>query len=101
MNFKRGDTFQMIGFLGLPTAKIDLTGYAIRCQLRSAAGALIASLTVSIDLAARTFSLSATAAATSLWPIGRVDCDVEFTDPLSTVRSTQTFRLNIVEGITR
>jgi hypothetical protein len=101
MNFKRGDTFRMVGFLGTSASKIDLTGYAIRSQLRGLYGALIAEFAVTVDLVNRTFSMSETAARTTLWPVGAVVCDVQFVDTLGDTRSTQTFNLDIIEDVTQ
>jgi len=101
MNFKRGDTFRMSGFLGTSASKIDLTGYAIRSQLRGLYGALIAEFAVTIDLVNRTFAMSETADKTALWPVGTAVCDVQFVDTLGDTRSTQTFKLDIIEDVTR
>jgi len=101
MNFKRGATFSMTGFLGPPASKIDLTGYAIRSQLRGLYGALIAEFAVTIDLANRTFAMSETADKTALWPVGTAVCDVQFVDPLGDTSSTQTFNLNVIEAVTQ
>jgi len=101
MNFKRGDTFRMSGFLGTSASKIDLTGYAIRSQLRGRGGALIAEFVVTIDLVNRTFAMSETADKTALWPVGVAICDVQFVDTIGDTRSTQTFKLDIIEDVTR
>jgi len=102
MIIKRGDTFKMVGYIGgAADEKADLTGYAIRSQLRTRSGGLIAALDVTIDLQAHTFTLSASHQSTATWPVGAAQCDVEITDAQADVRSTQTFTLSIVEGITR
>jgi len=98
---KRGDTFKMVGYIGSADEKADLTGYAIRSQLRTRSGGLIADLGVTIDLQARTFTLGVPHNSTATWPVGAAQCDVEITDSRADVRSTQTFTLSIIEGITR
>jgi len=98
---KRGDTFKIVGYIGSAGEKADITGYAIRSQLRTRAGGLIAALDVTIDLPGRTFTLGASHQSTATWPVGAAQCDVEITDSRADVRSTQTFTLSIIEGITR
>lgn len=46
-------------------------------------------------------SLSAAPTSTSTWPIGDLECDVEFTDTSGQVRSSQTFAIKAIKDVTR
>jgi hypothetical protein len=97
---KRGDTFRwaLSHFDG--AAVQPLTGWTIASQVRTAADTVVATLTVSNrDDAAGLFVLSATETAT--WPVGKLLCDIQYTDASGVIRSTQTIEIACVLDITR
>lgn len=102
---KRGDTLLLTcTFLTGGTA-VDLTGYTILSQARKCGnGGLLADLTIVIlnqVTSTGKFTVGQTAAQTALWAPGSYLMDIQYTDPLGFVRSTETVELEIVEDITR
>lgn len=104
LRHKRGDTLS----LGLTWAEdgetIDLTGYAIVAELRTSNDELICSLTIAPadqTTARGQFTATATAEVTALWPIARLDCDVQFVAPDGSVASSETFGIQVVRDVTR
>lgn len=101
---KKGDTFTLIcvwkDSVGNP---VNLTGYTIASQVRSIGFVDNLSVTI-LDAAQGRFSVSRNAANTSDWPasnsISRVFCDIQFTIN-STVSSSQTFEVVVLEDITQ
>lgn len=99
IEFKRGDTF-FLECTRTTSAGVafDLTGYTITAQVR--VDDFLGDLTVAItDAAAGEFTLSATQVQTALWPVARINCDVQFDNV--TVESTETFIIDNLEDITR
>lgn len=99
---KRGDSFALAGQLltSIDGAPVDLTGVAIRAQLRDG-DALVADLAASItDAAQGRYSLSKHYADTESWPIKGLSLDVEFTWPGGTRRSTQTVLVRVLKDVT-
>jgi hypothetical protein len=96
---KQGDSFEWVVTLTENSVAVDITNYSIRAQIR-ANDTLIAALTVTkTNAAAGIFSVTATAAQTDTWSAGSHQCDIEFTDGLSEVFSTETFDVIILEDI--
>jgi len=102
---KRGDTFSLTctwtDSLG---AAIDLTGYTVESQVRAVS--FVDTLTTTItDVTNGVFTLTATATATADWPVtdslsSKLFCDIQFTKG-TTVTSTETFQIVVVEDITQ
>lgn len=101
IEFKRGDTFEQEGQLlsdGLP---LDITGYTIRSHIRYKNN-LVKNLAVSItDAPLGKYKLSATPSDTVLWPISDLNMDIEFTDLLGKVTSTNTIIVRMISDITQ
>lgn len=100
--FKRGDTFSLKCTWkqnGVPT---DITGLTIASQLRSASGALIATLTVAPDdqIANPGAYALVASGSTARWPLGDALCDIQIDDQ-GIDRSSDTFAIPIIEDITR
>lgn len=101
---KRGDTLSLGLTWDEEGETIDLTGYEVAAQLRDAHDVLVADLTVAIaDQTTQRgrCTLSATAAETATWPIGKLSCDVQFTAPGGAVASSETFSISVARDITR
>lgn len=99
INFKRGDTLRLecvrTDSAGLP---VDLSTLAISSQVR--AGSFVDDMvSVITSPLAGEFTLSATAAQTSLWPVGNIYCDIEFFGVET--ESSETFIIYTIEDITR
>lgn len=80
---------------GDPLAPVNLTGYTLAAHVRDGAGVQLAALTATLgdqSTAPGTFTLSATAAVTVLWPPGVYRCDVRFTSAGGWVTFTETFQ---------
>lgn len=103
---KKGDTFTYYarwtqGDSDLP---VNLTGLTITSQVR--AENFVDGLVVTVTNAANgEFKISANAASTALWPItdspgSRLFSDIQITDG-TTVASTETFQILLIEDITQ
>lgn len=103
ITIKRGDTLSVAGVAAQDSGvALNLTGYTVRSQVRSSAGALVAALSVTVTSATLgTFTLDATAAATASWLTGRHVCDVEYTSAGGIVSSTETFAVVVLDDVTR
>lgn len=100
-DFKRGDTFAMTCIYKQDGTPHSVTSVDIKCQVKQGS-TLVTEMTVtkanqSTNLGA--FVLTPQSADTALWPIGNLLCDIQFTEG-GTVRSTETFYINIIEQVT-
>jgi hypothetical protein len=96
---KQGDTLEWIIAVTSNDVVLDLTGYAVRAQIRRS-DVLVASLTVTFtNPSAGIMNLTATAAQTDAWPAGTHKCDIEFTDLTGDVFSSDTFDVIVLEDI--
>lgn len=99
---KRGDTFSASGvWEDPPGTPLDLTGYTLACRLVHTSGQTQDVIVTVDDAPNGVFSLSLSAAQTSSMPVGTWRGDVERThDASGTVKSTDTFVVEIVEDYT-
>ncbi len=100
--FKRGDTFSLACTWkdgGVPTSAVGLT---ITSQLRTQGALnLVVTLTVLVgDQVASPGSFALIASDTKLWPIGVMVCDIVITQE-GNVRSSESFWVTVVEGVTK
>jgi hypothetical protein len=93
---KRGDTFLLTC-----TTDVPLTGYAIASQVRDKSFKLISQLTVDITQTTPTgiYTLSLPS-GTSSWPVGTLECDVQYTNNAGVIVSTETFEINVIRDVT-
>lgn len=99
---KRGDTFELTLTLENQGNAVDITLFTIACQVRDQSDVLIQTLTVvKTDPTNGTFTLSASDSETYLWPLLKLDADVEFIEPDTTVSSSETFSIQVIKDITR
>jgi|DEB0MinimDraft_10_1074344.scaffolds.fasta_scaffold23215_2 hypothetical protein len=119
IDHKRGDTFEISFTLTDNSGSaVDLTNYTVRAMARDSSGTeqvewTEAQTTNGVDItnaAAGQFKLVRSASsppagqlATTAWPLGRLEVDVEFSDNSSppVVVSSDTFFINVLEDITR
>lgn len=98
---KRGDTFVLEATAQQNGSPQDLTGWAIRSQVRNGSN-LVAELDVSYtDRKAGRYRLACLASATQDWPVKALDCDIEYTSPAGQVVSTETFKIDVKADVTR
>jgi len=119
IDHKRGDTFEISFTLTDNSGSaVDLTNYTVRAMARDSSGTeqvewTEAQTTNGVNItnaAAGQFKLVRSASsppagqlATTAWPLGRLEVDVEFSDNSSppVVVSSDTFSINVLEDITR
>lgn len=96
ISHKRGDTFKLTC-----TTDVTLTGYTIASQVRDPSFKLIGALTVTITQTTPTGAYTLTyPTGTAEWPIGVLDCDIQYTDGTGFVVSTETFKINVLRDVT-
>ena len=119
IDHKRGDTFEISFTLTDNSGSaVDLTNYTVRAMARDSSGTeqvewTEAQTTNGVNItnaAAGQFKLVRSASsppagqlATTAWPLGRLEVDVEFSDNSSppVVVSSDTFSIIVLEDITR
>lgn len=101
LKFKRGDTFRLnVTVTTDDGAAMDITGWVIRCQVRTSDLTLVDTLTATmLQPTAGTYKLEA--ASTASWQLGTLVVDIEYTDAGGTVFSTDTFQVRNMESITQ
>lgn len=93
---KRGDTFLLTC-----TTDVPLTGYSIASQVRDKSFKLIAQLTVNITQTTPDGVYTLTyPTGTSTWPVGLLECDVQYTNNAGIIISTETFEINVLRDVT-
>lgn len=104
LELKRGDTLaleaQVLEAEAGPAC--DLTGWALRAQVRSAAWGLLATATVTVtEAAAGRYTLMVPAATTATWAPGTATMDIEYTDPEGVVQSSETVLIYLLADVTQ
>lgn len=86
LKFKRGDTFILEC-----TVPVNLTGWTVRSQVRYGE-TLVDSLTFEIvSVGAESSQYKLTRDITTDWPVGKLNCDIEYTTDQDQIISTETF----------
>lgn len=101
-NFKRGDTFSLVCIRKVNAVPTSVDLLTISAKIRHPNGTLIDTLAVTKsnqNVEPGKFFVKSSAATTA-WPVCGARCDIEFTDPDGTIRSTDTILVPIVEDIT-
>lgn len=94
--FKRGDTFS----LEATAIGEDITTWTIQSQIRDNSGTLISELDITkTDAANGKYTLTHDG-STSSWPLKMLYCDIQYTVG-GVISSTETFRIEMIEDITR
>jgi len=94
--FKRGDTFSLQATVNGE----DITSWAIQSQIRDNAGTLISELVVTKTDPANGEYTIAHPSSTSTFPLKLLYCDIQYTVG-GVISSTETFRIEVIEDITR
>ena len=101
---KRGDTFLKTCLLREDdqTTPIDITGWCIQGHVRDEMGVLFASIQVTVtDAPNGAYTIEVPPEITELWPPDeRLLADIEYTDAVGVVRSTDTFYIPVLQDIT-
>jgi hypothetical protein len=97
---KNGDTLTMNCVYKIAGVASSLTGFTVLSQIRDLNNKLAKTLTVTLgDQVAAPGSFTLSAGNVDLKPANYF-CDIQFTDPTTFVRSTQTFIVPVVQDIT-
>ena len=98
---KRGDTFTLACTYKQNGVVYDVTNFTIRSQVRDSEGMLVSELTVTkADQSTNPGVFVLAAAGATAWPVDILSCDIQFSDSEGVVRSTQTFKIPVVEDVT-
>lgn len=98
---KRGDTFNLACIYKQNGVAYDVTNYTIRSQVRDSEGSLVSELAVAkADQTTNPGVFVLSAAGATAWPIDVLSCDIQFSDSDGVIRSTQTFKIPVVEDVT-
>lgn len=98
--FKRGDSFVLACTYKQDGVAASVALYTIKAQLRDSSGQLVHELSVSkANQTTNPGVFSLVGGATGAWPLDILRCDIQFSEG-DTVRSTQTFTVEVIEGIT-
>lgn len=109
LKFKRGSSFLFAGQILLNGQVADMTGWALRSQLRGVVsspqgdviGETIAEIPVSWSNASQGLVVLGDDSDTSEWPVGNAVIDIEASAPSGSKVITQTEKVQIVERVTR
>ena len=100
LTLKAGDTLmldaQLTDAQGLP---IDMTGWAVACQMRDNRGAIVADLAP--VLTAPTLGKYEIRKATTGWPVGIFRADLRYTDSGGNVLSTESFNVRLTDAVSQ
>lgn len=97
VSIKRGDTIRWAGQYGT----INLTGYTLECEIRSEAGALLGTPTVTLgNQGVSPGSFSIYMASTAAIAAGRHIMDLRITEPDTDTYATESWVLNVTEQVT-
>jgi hypothetical protein len=96
--FKRGDTFILVCVYKVDGEPAPIDGLTIASQIRQANGSLVANMAVEPDEDEGKFLLTPDTDTVN-WPLDVLFCDLEITED-GFIRSTQTFKINVVKDIT-
>ena len=101
IDIKRGDTFIIQVQVSQDSTGIDIYGWTIKSQIKKGS-TLIEELTYTpVDLSTGVYQLSCIPTKTALWPVGVLDCDIQYTTTTGQVISTDTFQINVIKDITQ
>jgi hypothetical protein len=99
---KRGDTFTLACTYKQNGVVFNVTPFTIRSQVRDSSGALVEELTATkANQTTNTGVFVLSAADPMDWPVDVLSCDIQFADGDGIVRSTQTFKIPVVEDVTQ
>jgi hypothetical protein len=98
--FKRGDTFSLACIYKVDGTATSVSAFDIDSQIRDSQGNLIQTLTATKMPETGSFTLTADAEDTTLWPVSVLKCDLQFSES-GIVRSTETFNVVVVNEITK
>ena len=97
---KRGDTFVKSNVVEDANGPVDITTWTIASSLRDADDTKVADCVVVVtNASAGAYTL--TVADTTLWPIGALFWDIQYTDGDDVIFSTETIQVNVLLDQTR
>jgi len=99
-SIKRGDTYLLDTEVTVGGAAKDMTGWALRSQIRRNK-VLVAECTVTwTDQVAGKYRLTVPA-GTAGWPVDTLRQDIQYVSPAGQVVSTETFMFQVIEDVTQ
>lgn len=104
IQFKRGDTFKMVGTVKTDGTVKPMTGYTIKAQIRRKGIRETSGFISELDgtwVNAALASIQILDATTIDWPLGAAELDIRLTAPDTMVTTTVTREIEIIEAITR
>lgn len=101
INVKRGDTFIIQVAVKQDNIPIDITGWSVKSQLKKGSTLVETLDFTAVDMPNGIYELSSPASKTELWPVGVLDCDIQYTTLTPQVISTDTFQVNVIKDITQ
>ena len=99
-DFKRGDTFILVCVYKVDDEPASIDGLTISSQIRQANGSLVANMAVEPDIEEVGKFLLTPDTETDTWPLDTLFCDLQIHEG-SFIRSTQTFKINVIKDITK
>lgn len=100
---KRGDTFRQDVTVKIDGVAVDISDWVIKSKLRTVEKALIQPFTITLTAPeSGQYRLSAEAEDTSLWPVGKLKMDIEYTYPSdgTFVISSETYDVKVIQDQT-
>lgn len=99
LKLKRGNTLSLSNKVTDKSGPVPITGWEIKSQIRDGR-TLVATLTTTITNAPiGEFTLDFEG-DTSLWPIKKLSCDIQYRTATGQVVSTETFIIDVELGVT-
>jgi len=93
LTFKRGDTFTI-----QCNIELDITGWLIESQIRSGDKLITVLELELVNPLTGIYKLKHV--DTKLWPVGELQCDIQYTTNTGQIISTETFIIEVMKDIT-
>lgn len=99
LKLKSGNTFSLQNRVTNQSGPVNLSGWVIKSQVRDGQ-TLVANLTATItDAGSGEYSLKFVG-STSTWPVKKLRCDIQYRTSDGVVVSTETFFIDVEQGVT-
>lgn len=99
LKLKLGNTFSLQNRVTNPSGPINISGWLIKSQVRDGQ-TLVASLTATITNAGNGEYSLKFVGSTSTWPVKKLRCDIQYRMSDGEVVSTETFFIDVEQGVT-
>ena len=99
LKLKSGNTFSLQNRVTNPSGPVNLSGWVIKSQVRDGQ-ALVANLTATITNAGNGEYSLKFVGSTTTWPVKKLRCDIQYRTSDGEVVSTETFFIDVEQGVT-